>query len=168
MSWLRPVAILSAFFLCFISFGTAEPVPRVEGGSAEYNRRGMQLYSEAFYQKRPQGKYREAERLFDLAAREFKNAIAASPKDVKAHRNLARLYYVRKEFVRAAQLYTKLTALEPNNMDAYVQLALCYTRLDRFDEAIYTLEIAKTRTDIPEVIEKLDEYIQRIVNSRLD
>ena len=162
------MAILSAFFLYFISFGIAEPLPRAEDRSAECNRRGMQLYSEAFYQKRPQGKYQEAEILFDLAAAEFQNAIAASPKDLKAHRNLARLCYVRKQFLRAAQVYETLAALEPNNIDTYMQLAICYTRLNRFDEAIHVLEIAQTKTDNVGIVDKLDEYIQRIIHKRQD
>jgi len=139
-----------------------------EGRGAEHNRMGMQHYNEAFYRQLPQGRHQEAERFFDLAAIEFQNAIAASPKDAEAHRNLARLYYVRKQFPQAAHAYTSLTILEPKNIDTYAQLALCYTQLNQFDEAIQELEIAKTKTDNPEVIGKLDEYIRKIMDHRQD
>ena len=105
---------------------------------------------------------------FDLAAGEFQSAIAADPNNVQPHRNLARLYYVRKQFAQAAQAYTTLTILEPQNIDTYAQLALCYTRLNQLDKAIRVLEIAKTKTDNPEVIGKLDEYIRRIKEHRQD
>ena len=99
-----------------------------------------------------------------LAVMEFQKAISASPKNAEAHRNLARLYYVRKQYPQAAHSYGTLTVLEPHNIDTYVQLALCYTRLNQFDEAIRELEIAKTKTDDPGVITKLDKYIRKIMD----
>lgn len=166
---LRFIAIVAAFLLLSVLSGTtAIQAFQTEGRGAEHNRKGIQHYNEAFYKELPQGRYKEAERLFDIAATEFQNAITADPNDAEAHKNLARLYYVRKQFLKAAGAYETLTVLEPHNIDAYVQLALCYTRLDKFDEAIQELEIAKTKTDNPEVIGKLDEYIQKIIDHRQD
>ena len=101
----RLLAVIAAFLLNSALLGTAAPAPRMESRDAEYNRKGMRFYNEAFYGKVPKGLHREAERLFDLAALEFQNAIAANPRSAIAYRNLARLYYVRKQFPQAAQMY---------------------------------------------------------------
>lgn len=165
---LRFIAIVAAFLLLSVLSGTKAQAFQTEGRGAEHNRKGMQHYNEAFYKELPQGRDKEAERLFDIAATEFQNAIAADPNDAEAHKNLARLYYVRKQFLKAAGAYETLTVLQPHNIDAYVQLALCYTQLNKFDEAIQELEIAKTKTDNAEVISKLNEYIRKIIDHRQD
>ncbi len=136
--------------------------PPQSAKESDHNQKGLKYYNEAFYGQLPKGKQREAEELFDLAAAEFKEAIAANPKFAAAHRNLARLYYVRKDFLQAADAYRTVTILEPQDIDSYVLLALSYTRVDRFAEAIQALELAKTKTDNPEVVGKLDGYIQKI------
>jgi tetratricopeptide (TPR) repeat protein len=168
MSNMRRIASTAAFLLLSIFVHTALSPAQTQSRGAEYNRSGMQHYSEAFYRELPQGRRQEAERLFDIAALEFQSAIAADPNDAEAQRNLARLYYVRKKYSQAAQLYRNLTILEPQNIDTYLQLAVCYTRLHQFDSAIQELEIAKTKTDTREVIEKLDNYIRRITEGGQD
>ena len=168
MGNLHYIKIIAAFFLFFILPGTAEPLLQTEGRGAENYRKGMEYYNEAFYRALPQGRHQEAERFFDLATIELQNAIAASPQNAEAHRNLARLYYVRKQFPKAAHAYRTLTILEPQNIDTYVQLALCYTKLNQFDEAIQALEIAKTKAADLEVIGKLDQYIGKIMDHRQD
>ncbi len=99
---------------------------------------------------------------FDLAAAEFQNAIALKPDFVEAHRNLARLYYIRKQFSQAVESYRNVTRLAPRDIDAYVQAALAYIELERFDEAIFQLELAKYQTSDTEAVRKLDGYIRRI------
>jgi tetratricopeptide (TPR) repeat protein len=162
------IAFLSTYILFFVLAGTAAPLPQTAKKGAEHNRKGMQLYNDAFYNQLPQGKRLVAERLFDLAAGEFKNAIAENPEDAEAYRNLARLHYVQKQYLEAAHAYETLTSLQPHDIDTYVQLALCYIKLDRNDEAIRTLETAKTESDDPEVIVKLNEYIRKIEARRQD
>lgn len=156
---------ITGSLLFFILFAGAAPSPPMQDKGAEHNQKGMQYYNEAFYRQLPNGRHQEAEKFFDLAAAEFQNAIAANPNSAKAHRNLARLYYVRKQFTHAAHAYKMLTMLEPRNIDAYVQLALCYIELNQFGEATQELEVAKTKTDNREVIAKLDGYIQKIKDS---
>jgi cytochrome c-type biogenesis protein CcmH/NrfG len=148
------IALLVSAFLA-----VAAPEPPQSAKGADHNRKGLEYYDEAFYGQLPKGKHREADAFFDLAAAEFREAIAANPKNVEAHRNLARLYYVRSNFLQAADAYRTVTILEPQNIDAYVQV-------DRFKEAIQELETAKTKTDNPEVIGKLDGYIRKIKEHR--
>ena len=130
-------------------------------GAAERNRKGLDYYKEAFYQHIPKGQMREADRYFDLAVVEFKSAIALNPRYAEAHRNLARLFYVRKQYPQAAESYRTLTLLDPGDIDSYVLLAVTYTQMDRYQDAIQQLETAKLRTTDREVIAKLDGYIQK-------
>ena len=159
---LRFILFLVVVFLAsaFIAIAASEPPQSAK--ESDHNRKGLQYYNEAFYQQLPKGKQREADEFFDLAVTEFKEAIAINPKYAAAHRNLARIYYVRKNFLQAADAYRTVTILEPLDIDAYLQLALSYTQMDRFEEATQELEIAKTKTNDPEVIGKLDGYIQKI------
>jgi len=159
---LRFFLFLVVVFLAsaFIAIAASEPPQSAK--ESDHNRKGLQYYNEAFYQQLPKGKQREADEFFDLAVTEFKEAIAINPKYAAAHRNLARIYYVRKDFLKAAETYRMVTILEPLDIDAFAQLALSYTQLDRFAEAIQTLELAKTKTDKPDVLGKLDGYILKI------
>jgi tetratricopeptide (TPR) repeat protein len=159
---LRLFLFLIVVFLAsaFIAVAASEPLQSAK--ESDHNRKGLQYYNEAFYQQLPKGKQREADEFFDLAVTEFKEAIAINPKYAAAHRNLARIYYVRKDFLQAVDAYRTVTILEPLDIDAYLQLALSYTQMDRFEEAIQELEIAKTKTNDSEVIGKLDGYIRKI------
>ncbi len=147
---------------CMIPSAMPELQARQNGREAEHNRKGLEYFRDGFYQRLPKGQQREADNAFDLAAGEFQNAIALKPDFVEAHRNLARLYYVRKRFSEAAASYRIVTRLAPRDLDAYVQLALAEIELERFDEAIRQLELAKTQTDDQEAIRKLDGYIQKV------
>ena len=130
--------------------------------AAERNGKGLEYYNEAFYRQLPQGQNRAAEKYFEMAAEEFKQAIALNPKYAEAHRNLARLHYVRKQYLEAADAYRTVISLNPEDLDSYVQLALIYTHLERYPEAIRQLESARLRTTDREVLSKLDGYIQKI------
>jgi len=162
MCTLRFISSLTAVILISAFLAVAATEPPQSGKEADHNRKGLQYYEEAFYQQLPKGKQREADEFFDLAAREFKAAIAANPKSAAAHRNLARVYYIREDFLRAADAYRTVTILEPQDIDAYMLLALSYTQADRFAEAVQTLETARTMASDPGVIAKLDGYIRKI------
>jgi Flp pilus assembly protein TadD len=72
------------------------------------------------------------------------------------------VFYLREDYLQAADAYRTVTILEPRDIDAYLFLALSYTQADRFPEAEQALETAKTVTNDPEVIGKLDGYIKKI------
>jgi tetratricopeptide (TPR) repeat protein len=162
MRTLRISSLMTAVFLLAASIVVAAAEPAQSEKASDHNRKGLQYYDEAFYQQLPKGKQREADALFDMAVTEFKAAIAANPKSVAAHRNLARVLYLREDYVQAADAYRTVTILDPQDIDAHLLLALSYTQSDRFAEAVQTLETAKTMTDDPEVIGKLDGYIRKI------
>jgi len=155
--------LFSGFFLLLSAM---MPSPAAESGQSvkesDHNGKGLQYYNDAFYRHLPNGNKQEADRLFDLAVTEFKDAIASNPRNAAAYRNLARVYFVKKDFLQAADAFKSVTMLEPSDIDAYLQLAVSYTHIDKFAEAIRTLELAKMKTDDPRVIGKLDEYIRKI------
>jgi tetratricopeptide (TPR) repeat protein len=101
-----------------------------------------------------------------MAVVEFKKAIAANEGDVAAHRNLARVYHVQEKYALSAKEYKRVTELSPEDVDAYVNLAVTYSHLKRYDEAIEQLELAKTKTKDPGAIGKLNGYIEKLEKAR--
>jgi tetratricopeptide (TPR) repeat protein len=154
--------LITTFLACMIPSAVPEARGRQAGMEAAHNRKGLEYFKEGFYQRIPKGQQREADRAFELAETEFRNAIALKSDFVDAHRNLARLLFVRKQFADAAESYKNVTRLAPHDLDAYVQAALAFIELEQFDEAVRQLAIAKTQTDDREVIGKLEGYIQKI------
>lgn len=162
MRTLRFLSFLTAVLLISAFVAVAESEPLQSGNAADHNRKGLQYYDEAFYQQLPKGKQQESDEFFNLAIKEFRAAIAANPKSAAAHRNLARVYLIREDFLQAADAYRAVTILDPQDIDAYLLLALSYTNSDRFAEAVQALETATKMTDDPEAIAKLNGYIAKI------
>lgn len=162
MRTLRFLSFLTVVLLIFALVTVAASEPLQSEKAADHNRKGLQYYDEAFYQQLPKGKQQESDELFNLAIEEFKAAVAANPKSAAAHRNLARVYFIREDFLQAADAYRTVTILDPQDIDAYLLLALSYTQADRFAEAVQTLEDATKMTGDPEAIDKLNGYIRKI------
>jgi tetratricopeptide (TPR) repeat protein len=160
----QPLSLI--LLACMIPLALPEARGAQAGREAVYNRQGLEYFNEGFYHRLPKGQQREADQAFDLAAVEFQRAVALKPDFVEAHRNLARLYYVRKQYAEAASSYRNVARLAPRDLDAYVQLALACIELRQFDEAIRQLSIAKTQTADEGAIRKLDSYIQTIQERR--
>jgi len=140
--------------------------PDGKGIEAYHNQKGLEYYHKGFNDLTPKKKDREVEQNYQQAIAEFEKAVAANPDYVEAHRNLARVYYVKKDYQRAAEQYKKVTMLDPTDVDSYVNLSLACMKLNRYDDAIQELENAKAQTSDGSVIKKLDEYIQKIQQNR--
>ena len=151
------VFVLSA--LAIYSRGDAQEVHKDAG---YYNEKGMGYFNKGFYDGLPKGKKEEASQNFERAVTAFKEAIAINKNSVHAHRNLARVYYVQKRYLEAAEQYRKVTDLSPSDIDTYVITALAYTKVQRYAEAIEQLKIAKTFTADKAIIQKLDGYIAKV------
>lgn len=126
-----------------------------------HNQRGIEYFKKGFYDHTPKNQAEDAERSYGLAETEFQEAVARDPFLTDAHRNLARLYYVQKNFRGAADEYKRVTELTPGDVDAYVNLALSLTQINKYDEAIQALKNAKQQTSDPKALKTLDEYISR-------
>jgi tetratricopeptide (TPR) repeat protein len=131
-----------------------------------YIQKGLEYYKKGFYEFAPKGQEEEARLNYDLAVSEFQKAISINPSSKEAHRNLARVYYVQKNFEEAAKEYKKVTQLDPYDIDSHVVLALALTKLHKYDEAIAQLQAAKTWTTDKSILEKLNGYIQKIEENR--
>ncbi len=155
-------AITVAVLLTFLLAPAALCQPGDLGDAGRHNERGIGYFKKGFYDHAPKNQVGEAERNYGLAIKEFKAAISQNPSYTEAHRNLARVYYVQKDFGAAAEEYEKVTMLVPQDLDARVNLALALIELQRLDEAIRVLENAKQETSDPKVRDTLDTYVAKI------
>jgi tetratricopeptide (TPR) repeat protein len=151
-------------FTILLAFVTAPgALCQDKGLSAAYhNQRGTEFFKKGFYDHAPKDQAADADLSYGLAIKEFKAAIAKDASYTEAHRNLARVYHVQKNFEGAAEEYRKVTELAPDDVDAYVNLALALIELKRLDEAIQVLENGKEHTSDPKALNALDTYISKI------
>jgi tetratricopeptide (TPR) repeat protein len=161
--------ITLGFLACVITSVSAKAQNQSSAGQEKHvyhNQRGTEFFEKGFYDLTPKNKRKEAEQYYRQAIAEFNKAIAAKPDFEQAHRNLARLYYVMKDFEKAAETYRNVVKLDPSDLDSYVNLALALLNLERYYDAIDALEEAKAQTSDSSVIEKLDGYIHTILENR--
>jgi tetratricopeptide (TPR) repeat protein len=149
------------FFKCLVTFAGAQG--RDDPAGERYHiQKGIEYYNKGFYEFAPKRQQKEASQNYELAVDEFKKAVSINPASEEGHRNLARVFYVQKNFGEASREYKKVTELNPYDIDAHVLLALTLTKLNKFEDAIAQLEVAKTRTTDQKIVEKLNEYIQKV------
>ena len=158
---------VSTFFtvtltLAFISLTNAYCQDSGTGDAGYHNQQGMEYFKKGFYDHTPKHQDAEAEKNYEFAVKEFSAAISKDPSSAEAHRNLARVYHVQKNFAGAAEEYKRVTELDSGDLDAYVNCALACVELKRFDEAIQLLKDAKDQTSDPKVLETLDSYIAKV------
>ena len=154
--------IAGTVILAFLSVSGAFCQDKGAGEAGYHNQQGMEYFKKGFYDHAPKNQLGEAERNYELAVTEFQAAITRDSSNIEAHRNLARLYHVQRNFTGAADEYQKVAELAPNDLDAYVNLALALLELKRSDDAIRALEDAKTHTSDPKALETLDSYLARV------
>ncbi len=124
--------------------------------------RGQSHFDKAFYDLIPQHRDQDAAREYDLAIAEFQGELASNPASPDAHAYLARIYYLRHEFDKAATHYDQLTGIDPHNIDAYVYAALAYADGGHLAEARRRLETARTQTVDPHALAQIDEYLRKL------
>jgi tetratricopeptide (TPR) repeat protein len=129
---------------------------------AYYNQQGLSHFKRGVYGLSPQQRKKEAAQEYRLAIQAFKKALSINPDNAEALRNLARVHAVQKDFLLAAELYVKLTELDPYAIAAYMYAASAYERAQRYDDARVQIETARSKTTDPEIIEKLNGYLEEI------
>jgi tetratricopeptide (TPR) repeat protein len=155
------IFLLTSAFVGFGAYGAEEGNSSIPIESY-HNQKGLSHYKNGFYNLTPKHQKEEALKAYGLAIQEFKKALAVNPDYAEAHRNLARVYYVQKKYLKAAEHYKNLTNLDPYDIDAYILTALAYAEAKRYSEAKKELEIAKNMTADPMIHEKLNGYIEKI------
>lgn len=136
--------------------------PTAPASQSASMRAGIAHFEKAFYKFTPQKRDHEANAEFEQAIAAFTRELAAAPASADAHRYLARIYAVRKDFAKAAAHYDKVAALEPLNVDACVLAALAHVDANQVAEARLRLLAAKTRTADPAALARLDEYLEKL------
>lgn len=157
------LAIVLLLILVFSSDGFAAygNAPGALPEQAIINQQGLTHFKRGYYEMIPRGRKAEAQQEMARAEQAFIRAIEIDPDFTDAHRNLARLYYLQKKFDQAGIEYSHVLRLDPGDIDTYVQMAVVETELGNFEEAVSHLEAAKKKTDDEQVIQKLNDYIQK-------
>ena len=159
------VSLMASAFLGFAGIG-AEEVNKSIQGESYHNEKGLSHFKNGFYNFTPKHRKEEASKEYGLAIQEFNKALVINPGYTEAHRNLARVYYVQKKYLKAAKHYKKLTNLDPEDIDSYLYTASAYEKAQKYDEAIAELKIAKEKATDPQIIKKLDSFIEKIEQRR--
>lgn len=143
-------------------FAASDNAPGALPAEALINQQGLTHFKRGYYEMIPRGRKAEAQQEMARAEQAFIRAIEIDPDFTDAHRNLARLYYLQKKYDQAAIEYSHVLRLDPGDIDTYVQMAVVETELGNFEEAVNHLEAAKKETEDEQVVQKLNNYIQKI------
>lgn len=133
---------------------------------SEEMRRGVEHFERAFYVLTPQKRDAEAAGDYELAMAEFERELRARPSSTEAHRYLARIRSVRKEFRKAAEHYDAIAAINPADIDACVLAALAYVEDGDLTAARVRLNAARSRTTDPRTLSRLAEYLTKLDAAR--
>jgi tetratricopeptide (TPR) repeat protein len=147
-------------------FAASDKAPGPLPEKALMNQQGVTHFKRGYYDMIPRGRKVEAQQEMARAEQAFMRAIEIDPDFTDAHRNLARLYYLQEKYDQAAIEYSHVLRLDPGDIDTYVQMAVVETELGNFEEALNHLEAAKKETEDEQVIQKLDNYIQKITEAQ--
>lgn len=156
-----PLVLLALFSAPTFPQSALGPPPAPPAQSDEM-RRGVAHFDRAFYELTPHKRDLEASREFDLAIAEFERELTLRPAAAEAHRYLARIRMVRKEFRSAGEHYDALTALNPLDIDTYVLAALAYVEAGDVAAARARLVTATGQTSDPAVRARLAEYLAKL------
>jgi tetratricopeptide (TPR) repeat protein len=70
----------------------------------------------------------------------------------KRKRHQAKMYEFRENYQGAAKVFEKIFSLRPHTPSSYVNLALVYAKMKKFDEAIHVLEQGIERIPDSEIL----------------
>ena len=160
----KSILFLAVLFLVFSIFTVYEKrieANDTEGDETYFNKKGLSYFDHGFYKLTPKGRTDEAAEAFRLAEAEFKKALALNPSFIEAHLNLARLYFVQKEYDQAAGAYQEALALDPENIETAANLANCFFLMGEREQAREVLTAAKDRVTDPDLRGRLDALIAK-------
>lgn len=157
------IFLMTSAFVGFGAYGAEEGSSSIPSESY-HNEKGLSHFKNGFYNFTPKHQKEKAKKEYELAIQEFKKSLDVNPDYAEAHRNLARVYYVQKKYLKAAEHYKKLTYLDRYDIDAYILTALSYAEAKKYSEAKKELENASNMTSDPIIQKKLNDYIKKIEN----
>jgi len=142
--------------------GQAPPAQKSPTAQSERVRQGVSHFERAFYELTPQQRDREAAQELDQAIAQFEGELTRQPSSAVAHQYLGRIYSLRKDYLKSAQHYDRLSEIEPLNVDACVLAALGYAELGEMAEARRRLTEAQQRTTDPFALARIAEYMAKL------
>ena len=142
--------------------GQAPPAPQSPTAQSERVRQGVSHFERAFYELTPQKRDREAAQEFDQAIAQFELEVKRQPSSAVAHQYLGRIYSLRKDYLKSAVHYDRVSEIEPLNVDACVLAALGYAELGEVAEARLRLVEARQRTSDPVALARIAEYLAKL------
>ena len=129
---------------------------------SERVRQGVSHFERAFYDLTPHKRDLEAAQEFDRAITEFELELKQRPSSAVAHQYLGRIYSLRKEYLKSAEHYDRLSEIEPLNVDACVLAALGYAESGDIPAARERLAEARQRTSDPAALARIAEYLAKL------
>lgn len=133
-----------------------------KGDETYFNKKGLSYFNHGFYKLTPKGRQDEASPYYESAIIEFKKAIEINESFLQAHLNLARVYFVQKEYDQAAAAYQEALDLDPGNIETAANLANCFFLMGEREQAREVLTAARDRVTDPDLRDRLDAFIAKI------
>jgi tetratricopeptide (TPR) repeat protein len=158
-----PLVLLTVLLLpAWAEPGQAPPAQQSPTVQSERVRQGVSHFERAFYELTPQKRDREAAQEFDQAIAQFELELTRQPSSAVAHNYLGRIYSLRKDYLKSAAHYDRLSVIEAQNVDACVLAALAYGQAGEFAEARLRLTEARLRTSDPAALARIAEYMAKL------
>ena len=167
-SWAAPASTSASGSASPAAPATTSQRQKVKDGAEQRSphlREAAARFERGFYELLPKNRRAEAAVEFDAAVREYELALAAEPLNREAHRGLARVFYIQKDYALAAEHYRRLTEIDPFDIDSYALAAVALAEAGRFPEARSELEKAKLRTADPHAITMLDGFLEKLAEA---
>ena len=142
--------------------GQGPPAQQNPALQSERVRQGVSHFERAFYELTPQKRDREAAQELDQAIAQFELEVKRQPSSAVAHQYLGRIYSLRKDYLKSAVHYDRVSEIEPLNVDACVLAALGYAELGEVAEARARLVEARQRTSDPVALARIAEYLAKL------
>ena len=135
---------------------------KVDQDDEYYYNMGRDLFKEGYYQLMPEGKTEEGRQKLGQAVAALEVAISMNDQNIEAHYLLARIHAAMTDYQAAAEEYNRVIELAPENIDIYLFLASTYVQLDQYNKAYDVLNYAKTLTNNPQTVERIEALVQSI------
>jgi tetratricopeptide (TPR) repeat protein len=119
-----------------------------------YNNYGLDFYNKGQY---------------DSAISYFKISLQLEPYSLITHLNLARVYNKKKMMAETEEEYIKILKLDPNCIDAYLELTNAYLAQEKYYDALNFIKKAKDSLVLTKGNKKkLDTFFSRVIKDSLN
>ncbi|MEQ8168623.1 MAG: tetratricopeptide repeat protein [Candidatus Eremiobacterota bacterium] len=93
---------------------------------------------------------------------DFLKVLSEKPDDLQSNIAIARLYKEEGNLLKALDYYKKISSIEPNNAQIYLDMALIYMEQKQYSEALENLKICARKANNSELLSEAKNYISHI------